>query len=185
MNRIVNLAIIGFIALACDSYADSRAYDAVTGNDIAKPPSLNGWDTVLTEQGVTSGKYLLRDGVLVFHPLGENGVLSTNPIKVVDERFFSVPAYAQFAGFADLAAAPKAPTLNPVGLPKTPIDPQLANLVMQQTQLISTLSSSILELQRTVEEMRAASEDETAQLKKQLVLTDTRLKILETKTGGN
>ena len=179
MNRIVNLAVIGFIALSCDS----NAQDSVSNSDVSKPTTFGSpksWDIVSTEQGATPGKYLLRDGVLEFHPLGDDGILEKRPVKVVDERYFSVPHYFNEPA---LAAAPK--NAAPKNIFSPLMDGRLISMVEMQTQLISTMSSSIQKLQRTVEDLRTANQNETAQLKNELVLTNDRLKALEIKNGAN
>ena len=155
MNCIITFAVVGFLTLASDSKAQQAPRLPPEPRPMPPAPARPETPLSIDNLGNISGKFILRDGEVLFYPSNITTVTASAP--------FSVP-----------------PTNSLVRL-----DPKLRDLVAKQTQLISSLSSSIQELQRAVEEMRTSSQEETTQLKKQLVLTDTRLKMLETKTGGN
>ena len=175
MNRIVTFAVVGFLTLASDS-------EAQEARKVPEP-------TVSITEHTVPGKFMLRDdGAIVFAPVNSDGAFVFAPVNS-DGAFVFAPVNSDGTISARPFSAPYPPYLsapNPAAVPKLSyVDPQLRDLVAKQTQLITSLSSSIQELQRTVEEIRTSSQDETTQLKKQLTLTDTRLKTLETKTGGN
>lgn len=132
-------------------------------------------------KGTTPGKYFVLGDKMLFYPYEPSGSLSKKPIQLPKDWLYSIPDHSKPTAYPGFVAS-GVPSIASSGFGAS--DQLLQKTVAQQSALILTLTTSVQELQRSLDSMKKSNQELVDSLRKQVDGTEARVKLLEAKAGA-